>query len=243
MNGKIIIKENPQPKFNVYEMLCDKPLTKRLEKYPSINEHLNKQNTTVIIGVQGQGKTTLLLNIVKNIYRKCFHDIIVVMPEQSRKSIKDNIFEKYLPPENLYNDLDIDVLNEIDGKIKANAQEDFNTLVIYDDVQNKLKNNTFKNIFNSFIANQRHMRVCNIILLQNYISLPKETRRLINNIFMFNLDKDQTEQIFKEHIKFKKELYNDICNECFKNHGDFIFLNTNTKKIYKKFDEIIIEDK
>ena len=88
-----MIKQNKQPKLKKYEMICDKALSKNLEKYPTINEHLNKQNTSALVGTQGQGKTTLLLNLVVSIYRKCFHETIVVTPEQSRRSIKNDIFK------------------------------------------------------------------------------------------------------------------------------------------------------
>jgi ABC-type multidrug transport system fused ATPase/permease subunit len=64
MNIKIIENEKPilqKIKFNCDDKLCDK-----LDKFPMIRDHFNKYNTTLFVGRQGSGKTSLAIICSKN---------------------------------------------------------------------------------------------------------------------------------------------------------------------------------
>ena len=94
----------------------------------------------------------------------------------------------------------------------------------------------------NIIANQRHLKVCNFILLQNFFSLDKSLRELANNIVMFKLNKSQTEKIFNESIESAKEKFNDIRNIVFDKPFSFMFINVPSQRIFKEWDEIIYND-
>ena len=59
----IRIKENIKPNITKINFACDNEIHKKLNKYELTKEFLNKSNTTLMIGRQGSGKTSLLINL------------------------------------------------------------------------------------------------------------------------------------------------------------------------------------
>ena len=57
------------------------------------------------------------------------------MRESSRSSLKDNIFDKYLDPSQIYEDLTAENIEEVYEKVKLDALENEYSLLIFDDVQ------------------------------------------------------------------------------------------------------------
>jgi hypothetical protein len=45
----------------------------------------------------------------KEAFKKCFHNVFLFCPSNSRQSIKDDFWDKNLEPERIYDDLDIDM--------------------------------------------------------------------------------------------------------------------------------------
>ena len=77
-------------------------------------------------------------------------------------------------------------------------------------MQRALKDyDTLKSLKN-IVANQRHLKCVNIILLQNWFALDKSLRELINNVILFKLGKSQTDKIFKEIIETHKDKFDDV---------------------------------
>ena len=73
-------------------MNCDKVINKKLTEFPMVNDAWSTNNFTIICEKMGQGKTYLLANLVKNVFNKCFENIYIIMPENSRSSIENDIF-------------------------------------------------------------------------------------------------------------------------------------------------------
>ena len=191
----IRIKENKKPNIEKIKFECDEEIHSKLNEYELTRDFLNKSNTTIFIGRQGSGKTSLMVNIVKKLYKKCFHYIYVFMPHSSRKSLKNNIFDKYLDPSQIYEELNSETIDDLYIKLKNNSEEGCRSLVIFDDVQKALKDHSVLISLKNIIANQRHLKCTNIILLQNYYALDKSLRELANNIIMFKLNKSHVMQI------------------------------------------------
>jgi DNA replication protein DnaC len=99
----ITIKKNLKPTFEVIGMLCDKPLSKDLNKY-ELTRFLNCHSTNLLIGKPGSGKTTLMLSLFNKLLRGCFHNIYLFQPSHSRASMKKDIFEE-LPDEQKFDEL------------------------------------------------------------------------------------------------------------------------------------------
>ena len=81
----IRIKQNKAPHIEKIKFECDEEIHKKLNEYDLTRDFLNKSNTTIFIGRQGSGKTSLMINIIKKLYKKCFNFIYVFMPHSSRK--------------------------------------------------------------------------------------------------------------------------------------------------------------
>ena len=137
----IKVIENSKPNIEKIKFECDDEIHTKLNDYELARDFLNKSNTTLFIGRQGSGKTSLMVNIVKKLYKKCFHYIYVFMPHSSRKSLHNNIFDKYLDESQLYEELNEETVEDLYAKLKENSENNYRSLVIFDDVQKALKNN------------------------------------------------------------------------------------------------------
>ena len=236
------LKINEKPKLTKIKFSCDDPLHKKLDNYELTKDFLNNFNTTALIGTQGSGKTSLTVNLVKQLYKKCFHYIYVFMPQTSRNSLDNNIFDKHLPEEQIYDELTIANINELYEKIKENSENGYKSLVIYDDVQKSLKDYQILKNLKSIIANQRHLKVVNLILLQNWFALDKSLRELINNVILFKLNKSQNEKIFNEIIETHKDKFDNIRKLVFNKPYTWLFINMKSQRMFKEWDEIIFDD-
>lgn len=237
----ISIIKNKCPDLGKVNFACDKELSSKLNQYPMCRDHLNKYNTTLFIGIMGSGKTSLLINFVKKLYKKVFDRIYVFMPASSRQSLQPNLFEA-LPEEQLFEELNESTIARVYEEVKELSADGKKVLIIYDDVQKALKNPRVLLSLKNIIANQRHLHVTNLILVQNFFALHKSLRELINNVILFKLGKSQTEKIFNELIELHKDKFDKIRDLVYDEKYNWLFMNINTQRIYKKFDEIIFEE-
>lgn len=235
----ITIVKYDKPNFEKIKFECDEIIHKKLDDYELTKSFLNQSNTTVFIGRQRSGKTSLLINFVKRIYKKCFHNIYVFMPATSRKSLKDNIFDKHLDPSKIYDELNYDTISDVYSKVIANSENGERSLIVYDDVQKSLKDISVLTCLKNIIANQRHLKVVNLIMLQNYFALEKSLRELINNVIMFKLNKTQTEKVFTEVVEGGKDMFDDVRKIVFNEPYKWIFINAPSQRIFDGWDEII----
>ena len=164
------------------------------------------------------------------------------MPKTSRNSLDKNIFDKNLPEEQIYDELNEQNIYDLYEKIKINSSNNHKSLVIYDDVQKSLKNHRVLTSLKSIIANQRHLKVVNLILLQNFFALDKSLRELINNIILFKLNKSQNEKIFNEIIETHKDKFDLIRKLVFNKSYTWLFINMKSQRMFKEWDEIIFDD-
>lgn len=238
---KIKIIENEKPELKKINFSCDEKICPKLDEYPMIRDNLNTYNTTLIIGRQGSGKTSLTINIIKQLYRKKFHKIYVFMPETSRNSLKPNIFEA-LPPEQVYEELNYYNINEIYEQLKENSKNGQKSLIIMDDVQKALKDGNVISQFKNIVANQRHLKVVNLILLQNYFALDNKVREIVNNVIFFKMDKKQTYKIFEEVAEMPKDVFEQVIKIVFDEPHTWCLINQRQKRVYRMFDEIVIDD-
>jgi hypothetical protein len=241
MSINIILKKCNAPELQKVNFACDIELSKKLTQYPMCRDHLNSFQTTLFIGTQGSGKTSLLVNFVKKLYKKVFHKIFVFMPATSRQSLTPNIFDK-LPEEQLFEELNGETISNVYEQVKELSREGKHTLIIYDDVQKSLKNSFVLQSLKNIIANQRHLHVTNLILCQNFFALHKSLREIVNNVVLFKLGKSQTDKIFDELIELHKDKFDAIRDLVFDEKYNWMFINLATQRIYKKFDEIIFTD-
>ena len=127
----ISIKKNIKPDLPVCEMLCDKKLHPKLDRY-DLTSFLNSHQTCLLVGKPGQGKTSLIYSFMKSkkLLSKVYDKIYLFQPEQSRASMKDKLFDQ-LPEDQVFSELNMEYLQYI----KDNLQPDENTCIILDDMR------------------------------------------------------------------------------------------------------------
>jgi DNA replication protein DnaC len=238
----ITIKPLKKPQLGNIKMNCDKVIHKKLTEFPMTNDAWSTNNFTVIVGKMGQGKTSLLTNLVKNVFNKCFENIYLIMPENSRTSIENDIFTKHLPGEQLYDTLTEEGLTEIYERLQESSKEKENSMLIIDDFQAQLKETPIIKVLQKIITKMRHLRVTIFLLQQNFQALQKPLRELVSNLIIFNVGKSQLEKIFQEIVQMDKEKYEKLIQISFLEPHDWILINFHrSKKIYRMFDEIVFD--
>jgi hypothetical protein len=227
------------PKISEIKMNCDKVIDKKLLEYPMVASCFSQNNYTCIIGRMGSGKTSLLLKILLNIYNKCFENIYVIMPSISRKSIHNNIIEKEIPGDCIYDDLTAEILSEIYEKVLDNNKNNEHSLIIIDDFQQKLKIKEIALSLETFIIKIRHLHSSIFLLCQNFYKIPKNSRQLISNLLFYDLGKSQNIQVFEEMMPITKNEFQSLMKVSFINPHDFLSLDLKHNRIFRNFDEEI----
>jgi KaiC/GvpD/RAD55 family RecA-like ATPase len=221
---------------------CDYNLTEHLEKYPQFS-HLNKFNTTAIIGKPGMGKTSTLISILSQkgdnkIYHKVFDFVFIIMPSQSRASLAKNIFEKH-HPSRLFDDLTLDTLQRIYSAIEENSSNKKTSLVVFDDVTSNLKNKDIQSLLKKMSYNRRHLKLVQMFLIQSWIAVPLTIRKLFSNLIVFKPAKLEFMKICEETIEQEEDICNALLN-LYNDSHDYIFVNVTNQKMYLNQDEIEI---
>jgi hypothetical protein len=238
----IRIKKYKKPCLKPCPMICDKPLHKKLDKYgDGVLKFLNAHTTNMFIGKPKSGKTSLLYSFMENkeILKKTYHRIYIFQPEPSRASMgTKNLFDK-LPQDQLFNELNYENLDMVLDEIKASS--DLNIAIIFDDVSASLKNFDTLNLLKQLIFNRRHLRTSVFFLVQTWFSVPKDIRKLFSNIFVFRVNKNELKTIFDETIEDPElnVLAPTISKLVYDKPYNFMFINTDTQRIFKNFDELI----
>jgi AAA15 family ATPase/GTPase len=232
----ISIKKNKKPDLKVCKFMCDTKLDDKLDKY-ELTKFLNKHSVNLIVGKPGSGKTNLLYSLFKSkqLLKGIFDKIIIFQPVQSQKSMKDNIFGK-LPDEQRFDELTLENLEDANDQLL----EDGNNCIIFDDMGAYLKNGETKRLFKEMVYNRRHKHLTIFFLVQSWFNVEKDLRKLFTNIFIFKISKSELENIYDEVIETPKEQILEISKMVFDAPYNFLFINTDSNKMFKNFDEIII---
>lgn len=224
---------------------CDIGFNEQLNDIPML-KHLNGFTFNIITGKPGSGKTSLLVSMLtgkgKNkVYRKGFSHVVLVMPKNSRDSLKDDPF-KHHDPSKIYDDLTLETITAIYDKLEENVEkkEKESTLLILDDCAASLRNKHIQTIMKRLIFNRRHLRLHIVCLVQSYVALSLEIRKLASNCIIFRPAKPEAERLFDEVIEQKKDMMEKIIKYIFTEHGKYMFINCDTQKIYSDYDEIVV---
>ena len=234
----IYLEELKAPNLQRTKMNCDGCIDPKLEEYPMIKDAFSHTNFTVVLGKMGQGKTSLVVSLVKSVFKKCFHSIYLIMPLTSRLSLENDIFGKILPASQIYDDLTEDILHEIYLKTEDDSREGYYSLLIIDDFQNQLKDKRIELLLQKLVLKMRHLRTTTFLLQQNVKSLPRNLRVLVSNYIAFDLGKSQMEDLFQESIQLPRSKFQEVMDLCFKQKFDWILINLRNHVMYSKFDMI-----
>ena len=241
------IKTLDKPKLTKVKMVCDVPIDPKLEKYESIKTAFSRHNFTILCGLMGQGKTSTTLSLLKNVWKGCFNDIFVIIPEISLQSIsdKDNVFqneEDINNPDHLYHEYNAEVLETIYDKLIENSTDGYTSLLIIDDFGANFKTDkAAEKVLNKIIIKMRHLKTTILLLGQNIYQMPKKWREVATNLICFNLGKSQMKKIFDEFFDYKQDQFDQIM-KLYKDPHDYLLLNLKHKRLFYKFDEVLFPD-
>lgn len=199
----------------------------------------------IICGKPASGKTSLLINALTNpdIYRRTFDKIILVMPKNSRASLKNNPLDD-LPSDQVFEDFGPEVVRKVEE-----VREDFNTLnikkpknrnqlLILDDVTAYLKDHPKELI--ELATNRRHLKLSIVLLSQFVRAIPRPVRFQITHLTVFKPANElDTKVIEEEFINLPKETFKNLCRFVWDGPHDFLFIDKNYDIFYKNLSKII----
>lgn len=215
----------------------------------SLGDHIkepfpNQSFFWLIVGKPGSGKTSLLINSLINkkenrVYRKVFDKILLVMPKNSRSSIKNNPLDD-LPEDQLFENMGDHVIEKI-----KNIREEFgkdknkNQLLILDDITAYLKTDPQSLI--ELTTNRRHLKLSIIILVQFIRAVPRPVRFQVTHCTFFKPSNNLDLQIIQEEfINIDKKDFQKLTQFIFVNNHDFLMIDKNNETYYKNLQKIII---
>lgn len=238
----IRIKTNEKPRLPKCEMVCDTILDEKLNKY-DLTSFLNCHSMTLLIGKPKSGKTSLLHSMFehKGLLRYCFTKVYLFQPVQSGASISHSIFDS-IPEDQRYSELNYDNLYEVKSRIEEDAAQGLASCIIFDDVTAELKNKDTVQLFKQLAFNRRHLRLSMYFLVQTWFSVPKELRRLWSNIFVFKVSKNEMGNIWSEIIEHADEFMTPVMKMVYNEPYKFLFINTDTQRLFNSWDEILLDD-
>lgn len=239
--GRITIKTNDKPVLKKCEFLCDNGLHDKLNAY-ELTQFMNCHSTNLFIGRPKSGKTSLLYSFFKSkkLFKKVFDTIYIFQPSNSRQSMSDKLFDT-LPADQIYEELNYENLAEVMEKCKQ-TDVGHNNCIIFDDMGAYLKDNEILKLLKELIMNRRHLHVSCYFLSQTFKSVPKDIRKLFSNVFLFRVSKHELADVFEEIIEHKKDDVLAISKLVFDKPFQYLFINTDTQRLFKGFDEILIDE-
>jgi hypothetical protein len=176
----------------------------------------------------------------KTAFHSCFENIYIIIPPTSRQSIENSFFEKNLPDENIYDELSVENLEEIQDRIEHNAKNKERTLLIMDDCQKDLKQNDIRKLVLHLNNNKRHLKLSIWVMLQNFTKLDKQVRMNLTDLIVFKVGKVELQNIFEELVELDPNTFKKIQKYFFKEPYDFMYLNTNSQRLFSNWDGRLI---
>ena len=233
---QIHLKKNKKPLLPLCNFSCDTKLHPKLDEY-DLTKFMNCHSVNLIIGKPGSGKTNLLFSLFKSkkLLKKVYDKIFLFQPSLSRASMTDKIFDS-LPEDQKYDELTLDNLQMVDSMLET----DGNNCIIFDDQGAYLKDNAIKKLLKEMVYNRRHKHVSIFFLVQTWFSIEKDLRKLFSNMFIFRVSKNELTNIFEEVVEQKKEIINDLSRLVYDVPYNFLFINTDSGRMFKNWDELII---
>lgn len=238
------IKEHNQDKLSVKN--TQNNLDKELADMPDPLPNYSGFNM-VIAGSSGSGKTTLLYSMmlrkkvkgVRQSYRGVFDHIYIISPTMGSKSMKNDEFSK-LPGDQIYRELNLETIDELDKKLQKNREEEEHSIVIFDDVGSQLRKSAqVEKKLVQLVQNRRHLFTSTVFIVQKFRDLPTGLRSNMSHFVTFRpKNMPEREAIMTELFPFKRDSVDQIFDYVFerddkKDRFSFLMVDLSLKKSSK----------
>lgn len=200
-----------------------------------------------IFGSAGRGKSSYMISLLtakgpNKVYRKVFHNIWFVVPENSMASVGSSIYKDH-DDEKIFHELSVRNLDTIKTHVQHEALEGYNSLLVIDDQTAYLKDKGVERLLRYLIFNRRHLRLSIFLLAQSYNQLPLSIRKTLSHFTMFApANKKETQSVFEELIFLPKDTAEQVIRHVFKDKHDTLFGNTLDGSLYRNFNRLHISD-
>lgn len=214
-------------------MVCDKPISDQIpEPLPRTAHYM------ISCGPPRSGKTSALISMLTQkrpqLYRRAFHNIMVIMPPSSRRSLKNDPFDS-IDEDKVYDDLSPAVLEDVHKRAEAEMKKNRYSLLFVDDMASQLKNHDCLKAWNKLINNRRHLRLSVWCIVQTYTSIPLSNRRTVTHAMVFKPNnKREGDAITEELIMMPSAEWEAYVNHAFgagTPHA-FLFLDVENQAVY-----------
>ena len=241
---KIVKNEKKVKMKNQIEFTCDKPFCSKKELIEmGCFKPLSYSFNLAFIGKPGSGKTTLAFNFLQTIFKRKYHNILLVMPSNSRSSIKNFVLSD-LPQNQMWDELNASSIDEILAFLEVSTKKKERTLIIMDDIASQLKSSRYLvQRLKHLSFNRRHYKASILFTVQSYVTIPKDIRKTLSHIITFQPSKTEGEILFQELFHLKKKETIDLFKQVFQKKHDYLFLCIDSQEMYnKEQDEIIYSE-
>ena len=217
-------------------MVCDKPISNKIpEPLPRTAHYL------VSCGPPRSGKTSALIAMLTQnspqLYSRCFHNIMVIMPTSSRHSMQTDPFED-LDSRKVFDDLTPASLAAVQEIAEKTMNDGHNSLLYIDDMAANLKDPALLKQFNKLINNRRHLRLSVWCIAQTYKSIPLSNRKTITHMLFFKPNnKQEGISITKELVTVPEYEWDAYTRRAFGEHApphSFLFLDVEKQAVYDR---------
>lgn len=234
-----------KPKLKMPKFKVDEPLSPHLDDDPLL-KNMNKSFCCGLIGKAGSGKTSLMIGLLSTPkkLKKVFHNIFVFMPNSSRNSMENNVFD-CLPEDQLFEGVNFENLAEVYERLLENTNDKLKSLLVFDDVQSYLKNKEVEVNLLHIITNRRHLRTSIFIIAQNYVKIPMDIRKSYTDLFLFNINKEEWQFVFDENIEISKDEFKEALTTYKRIKKDepnsFVYIHEKST-VFINWNEVIFDD-
>lgn len=238
--------------FKIKESELTKKIKKLDNQCPLSDDPLPKRAGLLwlICARKGQGKTSLLMNALKNkdMYKGYYDNIFIISPTMQDDDKCSKLVKEIEKDGNYYERLNNTTLDEIVEKIKS-FNDEFDTkeegriqsnLIIADDCLSDLPKSTQKlQTFNKLVISLRHLKTDMWISTQKLKACSTLVRNNTDMITMYRTDSTSERKAFEDEFSCPSDLYEYCISEPY----SFCHITFTSGKpiVFKKFDRVIRE--
>ena len=226
-------KTKAPPRIKPVQMVCDTPLAKSIPA-PLPNTCFRM----MIVGAPGSGKSSLATSLLLKggAYYKVFDRIWVIQPSNSRASYAKDPWAKH---RRVFDELTVDVLEQILQEAKQVAEDDKHSLLFIDDQAFQLKNKHIERLLREIYFNARHLHLSSAVVSQTLRQIPINLRKTASHLLTFVPANRVESRIIAEELLFlDTTTAATLFEQAFKKRFDHMLIDTMRRKVYVNWDQI-----